>query len=241
VAAAARSSTPPDQFTPERRALARLLVAVVAAACAGGITATFHLGPARPAVIVMVAYVTGAATFVAMAAHVLLGASCEELAAHGGASDPDRGSVLALVLGATVVIVGGAMTLSRGLPANTATRDLLLALTLAATALAWLVTTAAFALHYARLFYEPADGEQSGDIDMAARGFQFPGNALPDGADFAYLAFTVGMTFQVSDVQVTSRERRRAVLGHGLLAFTYNTLLIALVVTTALSQVQQLR
>jgi uncharacterized membrane protein len=67
-------------------------------------------------------------------------------------------------------------------------------------------------------------------------GFQFPGDDPPDGMDFAYFSFTVGMTFQVSDVQVMKSRCRRTVLGHGMLAFAYNTLLIALVVNTALGR-----
>jgi uncharacterized membrane protein len=60
-------------------------------------------------------------------------------------------------------------------------------------------------------------------------------NALddePDFIDFAYFSFVLGMTFQVSDVQVTSRRLRRLVLAHSLLSFVYNTILLALTINT---------
>jgi uncharacterized membrane protein len=91
---------------------------------------------------------------------------------------------------------------------------------LAAIIGAWTLLHTAFTLHYARLFYA--------DLDMAGS-LAFRGG-LPDDADFAYFAFGIGMTFQVPDVSVTNRQMRRVVLAHQLLAFTYNTAILALVV-----------
>lgn len=64
----------------------------------------------------------------------------------------------------------------------------------------------------------------------------FPGTPAPDFSDFIYYAFVVGMTAQVSDVQVTSRRMRRLTLGHGVLSFLFNTVLLALAVNIAASQ-----
>lgn len=58
----------------------------------------------------------------------------------------------------------------------------------------------------------------------------FPGTERPDDLDFAYYAFTIGMCFQVSDVQISSREIRRATLIHALISFVFNTTILALTV-----------
>jgi uncharacterized membrane protein len=59
-------------------------------------------------------------------------------------------------------------------------------------------------------------------------GLQFPGDETPDALDFAYFAFTVGMCFQVSDVVITSKKIRRAVLMHSILSFAYNTVILGM-------------
>ena len=64
-----------------------------------------------------------------------------------------------------------------------------------------------------------------------AEGHEFPEEKAPDYLDFAYFSFVIGMTFQVSDVVITSRDIRRQVLVHGLLAFALNTFVVALTVT----------
>ena len=66
-------------------------------------------------------------------------------------------------------------------------------------------------------------------------GIDFPGNEAPSEIDFAYFAFTVGMTFQVSDATISDRGIRRAVLGHALLSFVYNTMVVGLVLNLLFS------
>jgi uncharacterized membrane protein len=65
----------------------------------------------------------------------------------------------------------------------------------------------------------------------------FPGEEKPDYLDFAYFSFVIGMTFQVSDVQVTAKRMRQLVLVHGILSFGFNTLILALAVSTVTSLV----
>jgi uncharacterized membrane protein len=91
-------------------------------------------------------------------------------------------------------------------------------LALFSVALSWVVTHTAYALRYAHLFYR---GEVNG-------GLLFPGTSTPCDMDFAYYAFTLGMCFQVSDVQITAPEIRRATLGHALISFVFNTTIVAL-------------
>lgn len=221
----------------------RLTIAAVIAMLGFGASVLVLSGPNRFVLSALLGYLPGAAAYLLMGGRVIAGATSVALARHASATDAGGGTVLALVVGASAAVVGGAVTLLRGGAESESTRELLLGLVLGATVLAWLVTNLAFALHYAHLHYQSldprADSDAGDDATNAGGGFRFPGTARPDGLDFAYLAFTVGMTFQVSDVQVIARRCRRAVLGHGLLAFAYNTLLVAMVVNVALGQLQR--
>ena len=85
---------------------------------------------------------------------------------------------------------------------------------------AWALTHTSYTLRYAHLYYR--------EDDEGVGGIEFSGNAAPDYFDFAYVAFTVGMCFQVSDVAITSRAIRRTALGHAILSFAYNTAILAL-------------
>ncbi len=87
--------------------------------------------------------------------------------------------------------------------------------------LAWLFSNTVYALHYAHLFFMPGDdGKDAGGID-------FPGTEAPDYWDFVYFSFTLGMTFQTSDVTIRSGAARRVVLGQCLAGFVFNLGVIA--------------
>jgi uncharacterized membrane protein len=87
----------------------------------------------------------------------------------------------------------------------------------------WLFMQAMFAFHYAHRYYQE---EKRREPDGA--GLEFPGNLPPDYFDFLYFSHVVGMTSQVSDVQVTSREMRQITLAHSLLSFAFNIVILAL-------------
>jgi uncharacterized membrane protein len=98
-----------------------------------------------------------------------------------------------------------------------------LTLTVAALLLSWLLIQTLFAFHYARLYYaRPADGNEH------QRGLKFPDEGEPDYLDFAYYAFVIGMTCQVSDVAVMARHMRRITLVHGVLSFIYNITILTM-------------
>ena len=106
----------------------------------------------------------------------------------------------------------------------------LLAIVVAAASimLSWAFLNPLFALHYAHGYY--------GNYGKPHEGLDFPGDEEPDYWDFAYFAVVVGMTFQVSDVQVTSRYLRRMVLIHGVIAFFFNVFIIAVSVNVVAGQ-----
>jgi uncharacterized membrane protein len=141
---------------------------------------------------------------------------------RAGAEDPGRTLVYVVVLItsaasllAGTILVREARTLPPGLS------HALAALCLSAVALAWATTHTAFAFRYAHLYYRE-DAEGVGGVTL-------PGDTLPTYFDFAYFAFTIGMTFQVSDICVTSHQIRRAVLVHALISFAYNSVVLAFV------------
>jgi uncharacterized membrane protein len=93
----------------------------------------------------------------------------------------------------------------------------------------WFLIHTVFALHYAHEYY----GDRTGKKATAAAGLDFPGDTKPNYADFLYFSFVVGMTCQVSDVCVSSKSMRALTLLHGVLAFFFNTVILALSINIA--------
>lgn len=102
-----------------------------------------------------------------------------------------------------------------------------LLISVAAVTLSWLLIHATFCFRYAHAYY----ADHKTKKDAPARGIDFNDDLDPDYWDFAYFAFTVGMTAQVSDTNISGRQIRRLVLLHGLISFAYNTVIIALTIS----------
>jgi uncharacterized membrane protein len=98
-----------------------------------------------------------------------------------------------------------------------------LTLTIDALISSWLLIQTVFAFHYARRYYAIVRRQRTTPAELL-----FPGGREPDYLDFAYYSFVVGMTSQVSDVAVTSRQMRQLTLIHGALAFVFNIAVLAL-------------
>ena len=107
------------------------------------------------------------------------------------------------------------------------------ALTIASVPLGWLTLHTILAFRYAHLYYTRAPSDRGGLED--ARGLAFPQTEEPAMIDFLYHSFVVGMTGQVSDVQVQTASLRRVTLAHGIVSFFFNTVLLALAVNIAAS------
>jgi uncharacterized membrane protein len=88
----------------------------------------------------------------------------------------------------------------------------------------WLSVHTIFTLKYARLYY----GDEVG-------GIEFNEEDGPDYVDFAYLAFTIGMTFQVSDTNLTAKPIRRTALRHALISYLFGAVIIAIVINIVAS------
>ncbi len=136
---------------------------------------------------------------------------------------------------ASVVAIVVLLQQTRGLPPPQ--RGAHVALSMLALATSWLWIHALFAFRYAHRYYQGEEGGAGADDarKAASGGLDFPGAGDPDYFDFLYQALVIGMTSQVSDVQVTSSAMRRLVTMHALVAFVFNVVLLALGVNVAAS------
>lgn len=99
--------------------------------------------------------------------------------------------------------------------------------------LSWFLVHIIFTLHYAHAYYGPAEDED--DEDGLVGGLEFPSESHPDYWDFMYFSFVIGMTCQVSDVNVSGRDIRRLSLIHGIVSFFFNTIILALTINVIAS------
>ncbi len=152
---------------------------------------------------------------------------------RAAANEPDQGTMTLISFTILAVVLTAVGVELLGSARHHGTQVGLAAITLV---MAWLFANSLFTLHYAHVYYLKADSDTGGD----AGGLQFPTAdgtpnsataTAPDYWDFAYFAFVIGMTFQVSDVVITSKRLRRLALFHAMLAFVFNIGVIALSVS----------
>jgi uncharacterized membrane protein len=137
------------------------------------------------------------------------------------AEDASRIAAEAVLICAGIAsLLAVAFTLARAGHDHGTARGLLTALALVSVALAWTSVHTVYVLRYARLYYSPPDG-----------GIDFHDEA-PDYRDFAYLGLTIGMTFQVSDTDITGKRIRRVALHHALLSYLFGTVIVAITVNS---------
>jgi uncharacterized membrane protein len=140
--------------------------------------------------------------------------------------DNGRVATSILLLSASVAsLVGTGFDLMKAEHAHSLGRVDLTVIGLLTVALSWAVVHTVFALRYAHEYYTPPVG----GIDFKTD------KELPDYLDFGYVAFTVGMTFQVSDTDIQARTMRRTVLRQALLAYLFGAVILAVVVNVIAS------
>jgi uncharacterized membrane protein len=166
--------------------------------------------------------------YLAAALGVLVGHTPADLKRRAARQDEGILVVVAITLTVIAVNVTGVFL---ALNAGGKLDSLSLALVLAAAPLGWFVLHTISAFHYANMFYFDPPGDAK-----AGEALEFPGTPEPDLWDFLYFSFVIGMTAQVSDVQVRSGAMRKAATGHGIVAFFFNTVLIALVVNAVVAR-----
>jgi len=168
----------------------------------------------------LVAWDVGIAVYLVLALAVI-GRFDVALARRRAAIQDEGGSALLILTTTSAVASLAAIFVEVGTLPKDGTRTPYFALAVVTIALSWTFIHVIFALHYAHEFYD--EGDEGG-------GLQFPEDDHPDYWDFVYFSFVIGMTFQVSDVQVTSKRLRRLVVAHGVVSFVFNVAILALVV-----------
>jgi uncharacterized membrane protein len=172
-------------------------------------------------VALLLAYDAAGLVFVIWVWATITRADARTTARIARAEDASRAAAEAVLLGAgTVSLVAVGFTLGQAGRAGPPGRGLMTALALGSVALAWMSVHTVYLLRYARIYYSPPDG-----------GIDFQGEP-PDYVDFAYLALTIGMTFQVSDTNLTAKPVRRTALHHALLSYVFGTGIVAITVSS---------
>jgi uncharacterized membrane protein len=145
------------------------------------------------------------------------GSHVEQLATR---EDETRGSATGLLLAASVAsLLGVGFVLNLAGQASGPLQVLFIAVAMLAVVLSWTVVNTVYTLRYAHLYFSPpAEGIDLGDSAAQKR---------PDYREFAYVAFTIGMTYQVSDTAVRDPRIRRTVLSHALLSYVFGVVIVA--------------
>lgn len=152
--------------------------------------------------------------------------SSKQIRAQSKVQDTGRAAVFSITLIATFASILAVLLLLVTKQRFKSAETIHLMVAIAGMVLSWFLVHTIFTLRYAHIFY----GDHESSPGTHAAGLEFPGDTDPDYFDFAYFAFVLGMTFQVSDVQITSKQLRRMAMWHGLLSFGYNTIMIALTI-----------
>ena len=169
----------------------------------------------------------GALVFLVATARVFGRTSAESMRRHAQEQDVGRSGVLWSSVALSCMVM---MALWVELRGEGGAGSAIAMLAAAATIiLSWLYMNMIFALHYAHGYY--------GHRNAMHKGLDFPGTEDPDYWDFAYFALVLGMTFQVSDVQIVNRRLRRTALTHSVIAFFFNVFIIAISVNVAAGRV----
>ncbi|MBT2189155.1 DUF1345 domain-containing protein [Sphingobium nicotianae] len=152
----------------------------------------------------------------------LLAHCADRMREHARKNDANRTLILVLtgiVMMVILVIVASELRYGKG------PSEAMLALIVATLILAWLFSNIVYTFHYAYLYYRSGDGPGRRGKDNGGLGF--PAREEPDYWDFAYFAFTLGMTFQTSDIEISDPRIRKVALFHSLAAFLFNLGIVA--------------
>ena len=177
----------------------------------------------------ILAWDAGVIAYLALSAFLFTTERLDRMAADAAAQEEGEWTIFWLTVAAVAASFAAIISEFAGTKEMPpAQRNLHVALVAVTLFVSWLMTHTSFAFRYAHEYYE-VDQDGTG----FAGGLDFPGEKRPDYLDFMYFALVLGMTFQVSDVQITARKFRRLASVHALLSFLFNTIILALTVNIA--------
>lgn len=193
------------------RAITGAVVGVVAGVVVGLIAGWEYSGPAG--------WTAAAAVFAVWTWRVIAPMNPDATATHATHEEPSRRLTELIVLFACVASLAGVMYLLAASRGQGASEAISAALGIASVAAAWTIVHMVFTVRYARLYYSGKPG-----------GIDFNQSERPAYLDFAYLAFTIGMTYQVSDTDLQTRTIRTTALRHMLLSYLLGAVVLATVI-----------
>jgi len=150
--------------------------------------------------------------------------------------DSSRITIFLFVLGASLTSLVAIVFLLKSAKGHSRGADEHILLAITAVVVSWWLVHTIFTLLYAHLYYDT--DTDAGETKLIG-GLEFPGNEEPDYLDFVYFSFVIGMTFQVSDIEISSRSIRRFALLHALMSFAFNTAILALSINVISGLVSQ--
>jgi uncharacterized membrane protein len=212
----------PNNIFLKLRPIHRLLIAFTAAAIMFLVIRKIVYDPI---VMIMILWDTFCAVLLLNGWIVFFTCSPAQMRQIASKEDGSRILVFIIVLISSLASMGTILFLVLS-KSSSPDRGLYLAVAIAGMLLSWCMVHTTFCFHYTYMYY----GDDDETPELHAEGLSFPEEKSPDYLDFAYFSFVIGMCFQVSDVSITSREMRRQVLVHSLLAFALNTFVVALTV-----------
>lgn len=187
----------------------------------------------------MVTWLAYAITTLTLSGLTIFNVHPAELHREAHAQDSSRTLIFTFAIFASLASLLAILLLLKSNSANdTGQITLRVLLSLACVISSWILVHTIFTFRYAHFYYCDIDNDEDGKRSKPG-GLLFPAEAKPDYLDFSYFSFVVGMTFQVSDVQITSKRIRRLALMHGLLSFTFNTVIVALSINVVAGLMQK--
>ena len=204
---------------------ARKLVTV---AFAAGVLASAVAGPFTPwQVVGLAGWDVAAIVFLIWIWSSIWPLDGEATASVSTEGDSRSTADIVLISACVASLVGVGLALAKAGNEHGAERAWIAAVAVLAVALSWAAVHTVFTLRYASLYHR-----EGGGIDFTE------GDRLPDYRDFAYVAFTIGMTFQVSDTDLTSFAIRRTALRHALLAYLFGIVIVAITINVVASMLR---
>ncbi|TVU64909.1 DUF1345 domain-containing protein [Paenarthrobacter nitroguajacolicus] len=204
-----------------------MVVASTAAVIATGLSGNWVDAPA-------IGWAVAALIYVAWVWLVIARLDPSETQQHATSEDPSRGTTDLLILVANLASLAAvAAVIVNSHAEATGTRLYSGGLALACVALSWMLVQTLFTLRYAELYYSP-ESDAGGEVG----GISFNQDRLPQYTDFAYLATSLGMTYQVSDTNIGNHKIRVEALKHSLLSYLFGTVILAVTINLVIGLAQ---
>ena len=180
--------------------------------------------PGRPSTRALMAWDCATGLYLVLALTMMAGSNIDGIRDRAASQDEGQMVILGLTTTTALVsLVGVMVELSRAKLLKTHDGWEHIALAAITVFLSWSFLHTMFAVHYAHEYYTPDD-------DGSAEGLEFPGHEPPDYLDFMYFSFVIGTACATADVNVTAKRLRRLTMLHCIVAFFFNTTILALTV-----------